>query len=945
MEAECSIDFARLFSLPVLVPPLPTGADRVRYLGDGGVSASFLHFSRPNATDESDFDAAVPGARRVRSLARIAGGGEVLVPRAMRVPPGTAARAPTLAQIDKVGTSWKPATPQAGRTLPEIDAATFRWDQHARHAAAAPLPVYAEETLLLSWPAPPPAGGLLPAPIPGIVADANSAYSLATSNTARDGELDPRVLRAPVRGPVRFDRYRHLLRISSGALQVLSSSSAGRLLIRGIPHGKPAGPDGGSPLLRDALLVLENVDVASAIECCAALVVAELVHFDDIRAENVFDADLRDGVGWLFRSWLAYLAVLRPVLRPGDPDPSPGLDAGLRTKFGKSNAPALDDARAMIAAVRADPASWSALVSYIQTFFAPLLCGRSWRELGADFPVAPASRPPALRAAHAALEELPHASGMWLVAFAGAPLGRPATIYAPASVGATPPELLSGGVATFEAEALAQAGSTGLVFPGVALSPSADIFSPPDLTPLAANARGAFAGLRLIDHRGTKIPFMTSEWLAELVQGANRAVRAPPRIDFAADAAAGHVLAGPLDWDLFTQAQRIRADLDTLNAARIGADELAASVLRWWVARTHIADAAGNWPVALPDHPPGTRGPPSPRDPFRDGATAAIGGFDEFDLLAALRAQQVLHDAKELAPSIPLPVILALLDVEGYRTFVRIERQGSFVAARQVPDGSGGVRPIRRSDIAPVDGPNFQDAFARVTWVVFPYGMDVVNAEVTFTSPAAFAASERLSFLHRIDNEYVTRTILPAEFSSENCHRFVLARLEGRFNGPLMEIQDRRISRRLQHQGLMLQQAEFQVRHFLLYHADAPGSAFLPVAEMIDPLRPDPGADANSVERRDWLAYWALVYLAFNLSPSTFNEWVSAAPAGTRVSTFLVYLINADPDAVEPVPPPVGARRLYQRANMIRFAVALDAYARLLRAGAPDTADPAARVW
>jgi hypothetical protein len=520
-------------------------------------------------------------------------------------------------------------------------------------------------------------------------------------------------------------------------------------------------------------------------------------------------------------------------------------------------------------------------------------------------------------------------------------------IYAPATVGATPPELLRGGVATFEAEALAQAGSADLVFPGVALSPSADIFSPPDLAPLAASARGAFAGLRLIDHRGTKIPFTTSEWLAELVQGANRVVRALPRIDFAADAAAGHALAGPLDWDLFTQARQIRTDLDTLNAARIGPEELAASVLQWWVARTGIADGAGTWPVGLPNLPPG-RAPPRPSDPFRDGATASIGGFDEFDVLAALRAGQVLHDAKELAPTIPLPVILALLDVEGYRSFVRTEREGGFVVARQVPDGAGGVRPIRQSDVAAIDGPNFQDAFARITWVVFPYGLDVVNSELSSTSPSTFAASERLSLRHRVDNQYVARTILSGDFSSENCHRFVIARLEGRFNGPLMAIQNRRISRRLQRQGVVLQQAEFQVRHFLLYHADAPGSAFAQVDEMVDPLRPDPGADANSVERRDWIAYWALVYLAFNVSPPTFNEWVSAAagrPPGTLVSTFLLYRPNADPTAVEPVPPAVVSRRLFQRANMIRFAVALDAYARLLLAGAPDTADPAARVW
>jgi hypothetical protein len=64
--------------------------------------------------------------------------------------------------------------------------------------------------------------------------------------------------------------------------------------------------------------------------------------------------------------------------------------------------------------------------------------------------------------------------------------------------------------------------------------------------------------------------------------------------------------------------------------------------------------------------------------------------------------------------------------------------------------------------------------------------------------------------------------------------------------------------------------------------------------------------------------------------------------AGETVGDFLLFRPNVVATAVEPVPPPVGPRRLFQRANLLRFAVALDAY---LRVDSQDASDPTARVW
>jgi hypothetical protein len=159
--------------------------------------------------------------------------------------------------------------------------------------------------------------------------------------------------------------------------------------------------------------------------------------------------------------------------------------------------------------------------------------------------------------------------------------------------------------------------------------------------------------------------------------------------------------------------------------------------------------------------------------------------------------------------------------------------------------------------------------------------------------------------------------------------------------------------------AFVLQQATFQWVHQRLHHAVTPRrtapaagvNPYVQVPELVAgaPALPTPGADATTPDRRRYLAYWALVYLAHNVREKTWNAWVDAVPdpviaAGTSISEYLLYHHNAAADALEP---PGGLpRERGQRGNMVRFAVALDAYLRLNHGGAAeDKTDPSARAW
>jgi hypothetical protein len=187
---------------------------------------------------------------------------------------------------------------------------------------------------------------------------------------------------------------------------------------------------------------------------------------------------------------------------------------------------------------------------------------------------------------------------------------------------------------------------------------------------------------------------------------------------------------------------------------------------------------------------------------------------------------------------------------------------------------------------------------------------------------------------------------------------------ETRWNGAGLEF--RILSRRIQWIAMAIQMALYQWKHRCMFagvaDAHAQATAFMGIPELQNPTTPPIGSDANSAERCAFVSYFATIYLGFNGGPNAWNQWMSSAqaeimrresagtPAGEIPTRMITLFRNPAglPDALRPaLAGGVDSRKLGQRGNMLRFANALDLYARLDDSAAgsapPDLADPAQR--
>jgi hypothetical protein len=91
---------------------------------------------------------------------------------------------------------------------------------------------------------------------------------------------------------------------------------------------------------------------------------------------------------------------------------------------------------------------------------------------------------------------------------------------------------------------------------------------------------------------------------------------------------------------------------------------------------------------------------------------------------------------------------------------------------------------------------------------------------------------------------------------------------------------------------------------------------------------PAPGADAESAERFDYLAYYSLLYLAFNGSPRVMNWWVDVVNANRGAVPATRYFLYKISDA-QTLSAPNPGRQRWHRGHVMRFILALDAYLRI----------------
>jgi hypothetical protein len=952
LPPDCSIDYRRRFSLPLGVPPTLTPSNQNTYFQNMRCTTQILSYRGQAAAAPDPLDPGTPADKRLKNLN--GAGKNPLVPHTLHLP-GTVTAAPavlTPAQIDGVGKkSWTAVVTMAGKTLAEAEATRFRWDDDARKVAVLPQPLWAEESLLGFWLTPASGSGLLAAPIAGILQNDASTHALATSTTQLDGEMAPALLRAPVIGLARFERYRHVLMKPDNSLEAVHPSAAGAWVIKATPNITPPPTD--SPLFAQNWLILENVDGAAAESCLAALTYIQLLKFDDILATKKFDKELAKQCRQLLGAWLAYLEIVYPVKKkPADPSiPLSSITDALKTPFqGQAD---VDPNRPndlpkqikdLLEFIQSDSNLKNNLKTFISDYYAPVLCGKSWHELDVDIPKDP--RPPQT-AALSNLEYLPFSKDAWLVCYAGCPLGQAAPIYV--SDPNTPPPVVDlplQAFTVFELEALAIAGKIKELFPAATEPSLADPLSPLDLSDFEAQSPGCFCSLRLLQNGYPKVNYTIRDWLSEVVKGSNFGVILDRQVAMGLH----HPLESALDMDTFYVAQIYRTAMNTLNTAKVGAVRLDKKLLDWWLAKTDLA-VGNQWPTRIAGGADGLS-KAGPDDPFLTGETRRNGlnsGYDEFDLEAVGIVQKLVFNTKEPGSPIPFALMLALMQTEGFRWLGTVERTGITNEARRwKPVGAGPLPPpagfVTENNIDPAlrAKPRFFEGIITMDWVRYPFGLDIFNQDVP-NNPADIFLSSKTSFINRFVALKAVPVITP-DITEYYAHAYLVARLQGAFltnSGIPKVIHGSRTTRRLQWLGILCQMAEFQGRHKELSVRQSLDLRvnFELVDELASPVSPIPGPNANSPERRAYLAYWSLVYLYFNAAPGVWNAWVRHAklnkPAGSTVSEYILFNHH--------IATPAGCADI-QRANMLRFAVALDAYLRLDLAGNSDASDPAGRV-
>ena len=937
------IDYKRRFSLPFGLAPLVDAS----YINGLDMESGYALYPR---TPRSALNVWPPRPGHAAGVPFADGSNRFAL-----VPASTAAalgfeltRQDIFNEVTAIGMKDVPAAKSHGSVTITADAASrFRWDETAQQTGRLPLPAVDDGALVVRFrdgASVVPSGALSD----GILENPGADHLFATHATGSDGEAARNLLRSPVVGAVRFERYRHLLlEINVVAVAVGAQSATGAIVVKSRSSGptpKPGNPP--PPIFTSHHVAIENIDRTSAVECLGRLAWCQLLRRKDVLAQKALVADWTSGTNALLQGYVDYLHVARASHRPNMPDPLPLLPAALVKPF---EGPAPSRSRAHMEALIAECLKVdilkASLQNYVTTVFAELVTGGSWTDLGIQIPVEPSTRPAALRDAHRRLEDLVSSTETFLICYAGAPVGRAAAVVVPQNATPKIDVAAQESLSPFHLEALAKAGQSA---------------------PVTATF-GSLAAVRVIDTSGRDSLLTTRDFLDAIVKGSNTSIRFDPELDFKPLAAAAHPYSGVVDWPRFIAAQGIRGNLDALGAATLpGNKRLDETSLGFWTDRSGLLDG-GNWPeVSLLAR---TESPPTPSRPYRGGSTVTAklvnirvpSGFDEHDLDAVLRARAAVRDGRTGLTDIPVPLFLALLDRESYRSFAGLDRPPS-----PFTDLGGSITG---------DAGNFRVVSVNAA-LVFPYGMDLLTAG-TPNSPTGFplrdlpAGAGPADVVPRMATSFpwvhsqltasnVLLTNLEPLLASDDCLDYLAARRRARnIPGGRHEVVTR--SRSTQWMCIALQMACVQWIHRQLQDLTGPrhttadiNDRYVRVDEYVTNPPPVPGANANLEERRLYIAYWALVYVAFNTSPRTWNCWVNSVPDavlsdGVPASVYLTYRKNVTPRLVEPRPlaPGVTERRLIgQRGHMLRFAAGLDAYLRLGVDGSEaDTSDPRDRAW
>jgi hypothetical protein len=999
---SCSIDWGRTFCLPCGVPPetLPA-AQRLAYVRGCLVSGDIPQSSYGR------FYSKGPSQNEVRRAPK-GQATRYVVPRASAADTDPPTALPAGANnVVKTG-AFNAAAPDPGtadQVAGKLEAA-LPYDKLSQRLTPLPIPFQDLDAIRLYF-APitiPPFQGTLGLNEPGLLGDADMPDDLPPvlletrvpqQGAAKLGEVDPLLLRSPVRGRFRFEPYL-LYRWNNAGFTPVGPSNSGRLVIQqpAIPPDPTDFTD--TQVRKERLFVIDHVDRAAVAEIAHSVLMLEFKFLKgivdafneekDSEPKLKVPKDLPKAFGWvvggvntLMRSWTAFLSTL--AWRSEDTAVASGIPADWLTKF-PNHDPTSGERDALIAAVGQvlQNDDWlESLMFFSKQLHTMRLAGYSWNEVlianGQDpnvkrFPV-PSNQAPfqpknaAQVAQHKRLRLLDDPDFRWIGCYAGCPIGRPSKVYAPPG-GAPTVHFPAGALTTYEVEALHAAGTAktelGL---GAANAAGPQAGKAMDLSADYSATELGYACTFAAERSGSDSLHTTVDWLNDLLRGIHFHVDESPFLDgeplMDPTSAASNPLLEAMRFDDFLKAKSLRRQMDDVDNAGV-----TPNWLNWWKGKLSLIEVGGNW---------GDGAGPGPSRSFLKGFTSggvdpgllnltdlALGaqsGFDLFDIESAYLACVRMAEPIASQNQLPLPVLLALMEREGIKQFGPINRgvRNTLTEAATIvwePRRRTFVDPANpgQSALDPFDGtlpPTDPAERSRQSWLLFPYGLD------HFAKPNTAAGVDSLvdqvhqaGVMTLATGESVGNYLHDRLFSS-----FFLLPALGFANVGIPRIWKR--SRRSHWACISLmagffRQLEVQMTATPIDPSFTAGqgawtprtgpSGWLPPGSSPPDLT---GKTPVDPAWKDFITYYALVYVAYNGGAGSWaartHQVENAGPALPLRDSMLF-----EHDR--------GAEIM---AHVGRFAIGLDAYMRLdymtnkfpgdYATATANSADPTARVW
>jgi hypothetical protein len=986
-QPGCTIDWRRVFSLPVTTPPEVLPPDKVlEYLAVLDTTANILI----STFDRFQVSAFGPRQARVAPVGAAAGAPKSILPRVTANSgisdlfdiPNSAIDGGANSVVTKATTPFSAKPPEPGNPVAvetQLQAKLAR-DKHANQFTPLPIPFTGLDTIRFFFADRAAAGfaGALGLDDEGIIkADGSLAAPLPFTllpTRADDGngqvqlgEVDRLILRAPISGRFRFEPY--YLYQSAPAFHPVGPSNSGRLIFEQAPLStRETNTDRTRTLVyKHRYFALDHVDRASVAPIIHRHLVFHLRFLKEMddhfggggaageprltieKSSSEVLAAVASDVNHLLRGWTAFLSVLR--WRAQDIAVDRQLDATWKTLFPAKELDAKDAKKLLpiVDLILTTPALLESLLFFSEKVYSPLLAGQTWMEvLDANRATDPAvpqfpvtkDQPPftpknaandQIALQHDRLRRVEDPLCRWIGCYAGAPVGKPARVYATVApvAGAFPAD----GLTTYEVEALHLAGTAAATL-GLPAAVAAEAGPSPgrtmNLNSYAPSARGYssyFSASTIAeDSLHTVIDF-----LVELTQGIHFREKEAAFLDIHTlqdqTNGRGHPLLNVLHSDEHKKAFHLRRQMDTLRTTVAGGVPLGEHSVAWWRAKLNLDVTVPLAPTNpykedhsvrtlfpgvlqfddLSAEPPGGRGIPS--------------GFDEFDLTSAYLAIGRMSNPPG-SPPLPLPVLLALMETEGIKLFAPVNR---IVRNTTTPGNTLIWEALSRDPAHPNRSPFLMPAvphpprlFGRGFWFSFPYGLD------------RFTDLNEPDFRAKV-NQFVTSGVLAFE-PGEDLGPYVTARVFSNFlllpavgaNRGVPQIW--KLSRRMHWAGLSVMAGFYrQLERDMnagINGFDAPTAAWLPVGSSPPALVRGDGSRVgpNDTEWKDFLSYYGMIYISYNSNPASLNAFRTSAAAALpggwafTLRDFLLFRHRRDDSIIR---------------RMCRFVIALDAYLRL----------------